>query len=494
MPEQPVHRGPAPSHPYPIFRHKGKKNFVDFDEDLHERDFVNAHREGFDNVELLKRYTAVGMGPSQGKLSNLNAARIHARLNGRSLGASGTTTYRPFHHPVSLNHLAGRRFHPLRRTAMHDWHARAGAHFIHVGPWLRPEYYRDASHGRENCILREARNVRQHVGLIDVGTLGKLEIAGPDAVAFLERMYTGRFAKQKVGRLRYGVACDESGVVIQDGVIVRLAEDHYYVTATTTGVAGFYREMQRWALLWRMNVVLVDATGQLAAMNIAGPQSREVLGGLTDVDLSPEAYPYLGVREGKVAGVPARLLRVGFVGELGYEVHVPASGGLHVWSQLMEAGKPHDIRPFGVEAQRLLRLEKGHLIVGQDTDALTNPDEADVAWAIGKNKDFFVGQRSLTVVRQRPATRRLVGFRLAKDHPGPFPEECHLFIKDSEMIGRVTSIAHRSTLGYPLGLALLPPEFAEPGTRVQVRVDGGVLVEAEVTAIPFYDPENVRQS
>ena len=492
--QAPVHDDAPPSHPYPIVAHEKKKGFVDLDEDIHLRDFVNAHQEGYDNVELLKRYTTVGMGPSQGKLSNMNATRILARLNEKSIDDTGTTTSRPMHQPVSLSHLAGRRFAPLRRTPMHRWHAEHGAQFIHAGDWLRPEYYRDGSKARDDCILDEAHHVRRNVGLIDVGTLGKITVSGPDAVAFLERIYTGRFAKQPVGRVRYGLACDETAIIIEDGVIARLAEDRFYVTATSSGAGAFYRQMQRWAIIWQMDVVLANVTGQLAAMNIAGPQSRQVMAALTDIDLSADAFAYLGVRQGDVAGAAATVLRVGFVGELGYEIHVPASQGLQVWTQLINAGQAQGIRTFGVEAQRLLRLEKGHIIVSQDTDALTHPYEADLAWAIGKNKPFFVGQRSMDILNKQPQTRKLVGIAFDEDHQGPLPEECHLIIDGNDMAGRVTSIAQRSTLGYALGLAFVRPDQAQPGTPLRVRTDGGRMVEARVAAIPFYDPENQRQN
>ena len=364
---------------------------------------------------------------------------------------------------------------------------------IHAGSWLRPEYYARAGKSREDCILEEARNVRRNVGLIDVGTLGKLQVSGPDAVKLLEHLYTGRFAKQPVGRLRYALACDETGVIIEDGVIARVADDRFYVTATSSGAAAFYREMQRWALIFGMDVVLANVTGHLAALNIAGPNSREVLQSLVDIDLEPEAFAYLGVREGAVAGAPATLIRVGFVGELGYEVHVPASAGPHVWDALVGAGQRFGIQPFGVEAQRLLRLEKGHLIVSQDTDALTNPYEANVAWALAVNKPFFVGARSLQIAKRKPLTRLLVGLSFPVDHPGPFPEECHLIIDGDEIAGRITSIAKRTTLGHAVALAFVRPDLAEAGTKVRVRVDAGAMVEAEVTKLPFHDPENLRQ-
>ena len=281
--------------------------------------------------------------------------------------------------------------------------------------------------------------------------------------------------------------------VIEDGLVVRLADDAFYVTATSSGVDAFCRNMQRWAMIWELNVIVVNATGHFAAMNIAGPRSREVLADLTDVDLASDAFSYLGVRAGLVAGAPAILMRVGFLGELGFEIHVPVAYGQHVWNSLMQAGESRGIRPFGVEAQRLLRLEKGHLIVGQDTDALTNPIEADVAWAIGKNKSFFVGSRSLELVQKKPLTRRLVGIAFSPDHSGPLPEECHLIIANGDMVGRITSMAKHSTLGQPIGMAFVQPELAEPGTKLHVRIDDGSLVEAHVTTIPFYDPENNRQ-
>ena len=477
----------AASHRYPIFAHPSKKNFVDFDEDLHLADFVAAHQEGFDSVELLKRYSTVGMGPSQGKLSNMNAMRVLAQLNGDSLAATGSTTARPFYQPVPLGHLAGRRFHPMRRTPVHAWHRAHGAVFAHAGDWYRPEYYRCGDASRDECIVQEARQVRAGLGLIDVSTLGKLQVSGPDAGELLERLYTGRFKKMPIGRCRYGVALDESGVVIEDGVIARLAEDRFYVTTTSSGAAAFYREILRWAAIWGLDATLSNATGQLAAFNLAGPASRAALAALTDLDLRSGPFSYLRVREGAVAGVRALVMRVGFVGELGYEIHVPAWEGEHVWRALAAAGA----RPVGVEAQRLLRLEKGHLIVGHDTDALTHPQEAGLAWTIGKNKRFFVGQRSLQIYA--PVQRVLVGVRWPVGFAGKLPEECNLIVRGGWIAGRVTSIAPVSTLGYPLGLAFVEADMAAPGTPVEVRLDDGSTSAAEVAARPFYDPGDERQ-
>ncbi|HUY32553.1 MAG TPA: glycine cleavage T C-terminal barrel domain-containing protein [Pirellulales bacterium] len=485
--------GPPSSHPFPVVEHAGGKTFLDLDEDVQLKDVEHAVQEGFDGVELLKRYSTFGMGPSQGKIANTNTVRVLSRLRGEEMGQSGSPTARPFYHPVPMSHLAGRSFHPRRGTPLHSRHAAAGATFMPAGDWLRPAYYGANPHGREQAIASEVQSVRQGVGLIDVGTLGKLAINGPDAAEFLERIYTGRFAKMKSGTTRYGLMCDEAGVIIDDGVIGRLADDRFYVTTTTTASAAVYRELQRWAIVWRLRVVLANLTGSTAAINLAGPHARRMLAGLCDFDLSEAAFPYLGLREGTVLDVPARLLRTGFVGEVGYEIHLPAHWAARVWDGLLEAGQASQIRSFGVEAQRVLRLEKGHVIVGQDTDGLTTPIEAGMGWAIKADKPFFVGGRSLAIVGRKPPTRRLVGFTLPPGYCGELPKECHLVIERGQIVGRVTSISLSPTLQRVIGLAYVHPSQAAPGTTFRIRVDGGLLVEAKVVETPFYDRKNLRQ-
>lgn len=483
----------CPSHPWPIVDHPAGKNFVDFDEDLQYKDFCNAVQEGFDNIELLKRFSTNGMGPSQGKHSNMNGLRILARLTGKAPQQVGTTTARPFFHPVPMSILAGRGFSPERRTPLHGRHEALGAKWMPAGVWQRPEFYQRAGESRLDCIRGEAAAVRGGVGIIDVGTLGKLEVIGPQAAEFLERVYTASYANLKVGMTRYAVMCDEAGVVIDDGVVARLAEDHFYFTTTTSGAATIYRELSRLNTMWRLDCGIVNHTGAFAAVNLAGPKSRLVLAKLTGLDLSAAAFPYLAVREAEVAGIPARLMRVGFVGEWGYEIHVPANSGGALWDALMAAGSAHGIRPFGVEAQRLLRLEKGHIIIGQDTDGLTTPLEVGLDWALKMNKPFFVGQRSLTAVGRLPRRQKLVGIRFPADHVGPVPLECNLVIAGGEIAGRVTSIAFSPAVGCHIGLAFVKPELAETGTRLDIRLTGGSLVQATVSAAPFYDPENLKQ-
>ena len=365
---------------------------------------------------------------------------------------------------------------------------------MQAGNWLRPEFYAVPGKARREAIAEEVTAVRQRVGLIDVGTLGKLEISGPDAAAFIERIYTGRFAKLQPGMTRYALMCDESGVIIDDGVAARLGPDRFYVTTTTSGSDAVAREMRRWAIIWGMKIVLVNATGTYAAMNLAGPHSRRVLESLTRIDLAPERFPYLGVREGEVAEVPARLLRVGFVGEWGYEIHVLANAAAWVWDCLIEAGRDFGIQPFGVEAQRILRLEKGHVIMGQDTDGLTHPIEAGLNWAVKMDKPFFVGQRSLAILGRKPLTRTLVGFSLPNAHTGPIPKECHLVIDSGEIAGRVTSVTFSPALERVIGLAYVKPEQSKLGSSIEIRVDRGEMIRATVVRTPFYDPENLRQT
>jgi sarcosine oxidase subunit alpha len=481
----------TPSHPFPIFDHARGKNFVDLDEDVQVKDLRDAAQEGFDSLELLKRFTTIGMGPSQGKHSNVNGARILARLRGQSLGDAGLTTMRPMFHPVPMKHLAGRGFQVERATPIHERHEALGAQWMVAGNWQRPEYYGRKGRSRAQCIAAEVSAVRTGLGLIDVGTLGKIEVFGPDAGALLDRVYAGRYSDLRVGMTRYGLMLDEAATIIDDGVIARLGEQRYYFTTTTSGSATVYRELLRWNALWGLDCALVNLTGQLGAFNLAGPKSRDALQPLTDIDLAENAFPYLGAREGLVCGARARVLRVGFVGELGYEIHVPAGSAAGVWDALLAAGQHFDIRPFGVEAQRLLRLEKGHIIVGQDTDGVTNPFEAHAAWAVKMQKPFFVGQRSLRILQVRGPRQQLVGFEV----PGANPlKEAHLIIEGTEIAGRITSVAYSATLGRTVGLAMVRPDLARDGSSLSIRTDNGALVGATIVATPFYDPTGTRQT
>ena len=483
--------GESPNHPYPIFPHARGGEFVDFDEDLTVKDLANACQEGFDSSELLKRFSTVGMGPSQGKHSNMNALRVLGRIRGEPLDALGTTTARPMFHPVPLAHLAGRGFTPERRTALDEEHAALGAVWMPAGNWRRPEYYAVPGKSREEAIAGEVHAVRTRTGMIDVGTLGKIEVHGPQAAELLERVYTARYAGLAVGLTRYCLMLDESGIVVDDGVVARLGAQSFYFTTTTGNSATLFREFGRLASWWGLQVGLVNLTGHYSAFNLAGPDSRALLAEHTTLDLSNEAFPYLAVREAAIAGAPCRIMRVGFVGELGYEIHLPAEYALEVWRALRASGERFQLRTFGVEAQRILRLEKGHIIVGQDTDGVTNALEIGMPWALRMEKPFFTGKRSLAILGKQPRRQALVGFSLPPQSVLR-PRESHLVIDNGQIAGRITSCCFSPTLRRCIGLALVTPAIAA-GRAMRVRVDQGKEIDAEIVAPPFYDPEGERQ-
>lgn len=468
---------------HPIEADPRGQDFVDFDADVQVCDLEQAAAEGFDSIELLKRYTAVAMGPSQGKHSSINAARVLARVRSLPLQQVGLTTARPMYHPVSLQHLAGRRHHIERATPLAQWQRTAGAVWGWAGAWRRPQYYATAGETRSAAVAAEASAARTAVGLIDVGTLGKLEVHGPDAAELLDRAYTGRYSTLRVGMSRYGLLLDEAGSIVDDGVIARLHAHSFYVTTTTAGAVPVYRELLRLNAQWGLKCTLSDLTGQYAAFNLVGPRSRDVLAAVSSIHPSDTAFPLLALRTALVAGVRARLLRVGFVSELGFEIHVPFSRALLVWQGLCEAGKPLGLRPFGVEAQHLLRLERGHCVVGQDTDGSTNPFEAQAGWAVRMDKPFFVGQRSLRILERRGPHQLLVGFEL----PGVVPalQEGHLVIERGQIAGRITSLGHSPTLAKTIGLAIVQPALAAPGTELTLRLGNASTVRARVCTTPF---------
>jgi len=481
------------NHPYPIFPHRRSKDFVDFDEDQTVADLQNAVADGFEHAELAKRYSTVGMGPSQGRLSSLNALRIVQRCSGDDLAGASVTTQRPPFKPVSFGVLAGRSFEPERLTPMHEWHADNNAVFMPAGMWKRPAHYA-GNKDRDATIVEEVAAIRKNVGVIDVSTLGGIEIRGPDAAEFLNRMYTFAYKKQPVGRCRYLLMTDDTGGIVDDGVACRLGDEHFYVTTTTTGSDAVFRNMLRRNAEWGLEIDALNVTSTYAAMNIAGPTSRQVIEQLeSDIDFSQDAFPYLAVRQGTIEGIPVMALRVGFVGELGFELHVPWSNALTLWKQLFAAGADVDIRPVGVEAQRILRLEKGHIIIGQDTDGLTMPRDAALDWAVTTAKPYFIGKPAIGFAEKRPKSRQLVGFRLLNSND-PLPEESHLVIQDNVIVGRVTSVVRSAELKQVIGLAYVAPEQSQPGSTFQIKLDNDLEVTAQTVRTPFYDPENQRQA
>ena len=454
----------------------GKDGFVCICEDVAVKDMKRALAEGFDSIELAKRYTTVTMGPCQGRLCHLPSIRIYADAQDIDEAAIGTTTARPPWAPVKLGLLAGRPHEPARLTAIHHRHVEAGADIIWTGAWRRPHSYGDAP--------AEARSVHETVGVIDVSTLGKLLVAGPDAVEFLERLYPNRYCDLKPGRVRYGVLSTDAGRIMDDGTVARLGDERFYVTTTSTGADSVLGWFEWWNAVWRLDVEIVNLTGALAAVNVAGPQARELIRGLTRADMSADGFRYLDAREGLVAGVPCLMLRIGFVGELGYELHFPSAYGEYLWDVMLE----REAKPFGLEAQRILRLEKQHIIVGQDTDSESNVLDANMSWIAKLDKEDFVGKWALEHAHARGPRELLVSFEMVN---GAVPSEGGQVVRGGRPSGRVTSARWSEQVGRAIGLAWLPPDLAEEDAAFEIRVHGR-LEQARVRLRPFFDPAGER--
>jgi sarcosine oxidase subunit alpha len=472
--------GAVPAASYNGASKKGKC-FVCVCEDVTDKDLKRAIAEGFDSIELAKRYTTVTMGPCQGRLCHVPSIRLYARENESDEASIGTTTSRPPWAPVTLGLLAGRPHEPAQRTSIHHRHKELGAKMMWTGTWRRPHSYGDPE--------GEAQSVHASVGVIDVSTLGKMIVRGPDSAEFLERLYPNRFGDMKPMRIRYGVLNSDAGRIMDDGTVARLDDETYYVTTTSTGAGAVLEWFEWWNAVWGMDVEIVNVTGGLAAVNVAGPHAREVMRKLTDIDLSNEGLAYLDAREAQIAGVPALILRIGFVGELGYELHFPSPYGEHVWNSILEAGAEFAVRPFGLEPQRILRLEKMHILVGQDTDSESNVLEASMPWIAKLDKDDFVGKWSLEQVQERGLQDLLVGFEM---DDGKVPlEGAQVVLEGTRPIGRITSSRWSPELRKAIGMAWVPAELAEEGRSFLVTVDGG-FERATVRLRPFFDPDGEK--
>jgi sarcosine oxidase subunit alpha len=457
-----------------------RKNFVCFCEDVTENDLCQGIDEGFDELEILKRYSTVSMGPCQGRMCAQNSIEIYGRATKKDFGVVGTTTARPPICPVPLGALAGPTFHPVKRTSIHYKHLAAADKIMDMGVWKRPLIY--------TSVPEEYLAVRNHAGLIDVSTLGKLIVRGKDAPHFLDKIYTHWFSKLPVGRIRYGLMCDDSGTILDDGTVARLTDDCYYVTTSTGNIDFVEQWMKWWAAGTDWCVHILNVTAGMSAVNLAGPKARQILSKITSVDLSSSMFPYMACREGKVADVSALLLRVGFVGETGWEIHFPAEYGEYLWDVLLDAGKDFDLKPFGVEAQRLLRLEKKHPIVGYDTDALSNPYDSDLNWTVKLEKPDFIGRHALQRMQAYPGKNRLVGFQTVN---AVHPEDGSAVVINGRLAGRITSTRFSPHLMRYVGLAWVPHEHAKPGGEFGYHVDGKVHA-AVVVDEPFYDPQGER--
>lgn len=489
--------------------HAAGKAFVDFQNDVTSADVALAVREGFESVEHFKRYTTAGMATDQGKTSNVNALAILSGITGRAIPETGTTTFRPPYTPVSFGALAGRdlgeRLEPIRVTPMHAWHAGRAALFENVGQWKRPWYFPHAGEDLHRAVARECKAVRTALGVLDASTLGKIEVTGTDAGTFLDRVYTGNVGNLRVGRCRYGIMCGEDGMVFDDGVASRLAQERFFLTTTTGGAARVLDWMEDLLQTeWRdLRVHLTSVTEQWAVVAIAGPQSRELLRRMApDMATDREAFPFMSMREGTVAGVSARVFRISFTGELGYEIHVAADRGLAVWEAAIGAGKDFSVTPYGTEAMHVLRAEKGFIVVGQETDGTVTPLDLGMEWMVSKDKDF-IGRRSLRRPdTARPDRKQLVGV-LPDDAHAVLPEGAHLVPGDAPQprprygrtipaLGHVTSSYWSENLGRSFALALVKSGRARIGESVWAPLEGKTL-RARIVEPVFWDREGRAQ-
>jgi sarcosine oxidase, subunit alpha len=479
------------------------KAFVDFQNDVCAKDVSLAVQEGMRSIEHIKRYTTTGMATDQGKLSNMNALAIAAAALKKPIPDVGLTTFRPPYTPVTFGAFAGPArgdlFDPIRRTPIHDWAAENGAAFEDVGQWKRAWYFPGAGESMHDAVARECATTRASVGLFDATTLGKIEVAGPDAATFLERMYANAFQKLEVGRCRYGLMLNEAGFLMDDGVIARLKPDRFHVTTTTGGAPRVLAHMEDYLQteFTDLRVWLTSTTEQWATIAVQGPRARETIAPVIEgVDFAGDAFPHMSLREARVCGVPARLMRVSFTGELGYEINVPSHFGRAVWDAAWREIQKHGGCAYGTEAMHVMRAEKGYVIVGQETDGTVTLADLGLDWAIGKTKKDFVGKRSLNRPDMLAENRKqLVG--LLTDDPAIALEEGAQVTESasppigSSALGHVTSSYMSAALGRPIALALVAAGRSRIGAKLHVPMPGGA-VRVTVTTPVFYDKAGAR--
>ncbi|PRI10662.1 sarcosine oxidase subunit alpha family protein [Leucobacter massiliensis] len=486
-----------------------REHFVDLQRDQTVADVYRATGAGMRSIEHVKRYTSISTANDQGKTSGVNAIGVIAAALGRDgLAGFGSTSHRAPYTPVAFAAVAGRRrgelFDPARLTSIHPWHVAHGAEFEDVGQWKRPWYYPQPGEDLDAAVLRECAAVRESVGFQDASTLGKIEIRGADAGEFLNRIYTNGFAKLKQGSARYGVMCTPDGMIFDDGVTLRLAEDRFFMTTTTGGAARVLEWLEEWHQTeWpELDVVFTSVTEQWSTVAVVGPRSREVVAKLApDLELSNEAFPFMTFQETRLAsGIPARICRISFSGELAFEINVETCYGLTVWEAVAAAGEEFGITPYGTETMHVLRAEKGFIIVGQDTDGTVTPQDAGMEWVVSKQKDF-IGKRSFAREdTAREDRKHLVGV-LPVDGRTRLEEGAQLVAADTPitpergpvpMIGHVTSSYQSAALGRPFGLALVENGRNRMGELVRVPA-GDDIIEVEITSPVFYDPEGKRR-
>jgi sarcosine oxidase subunit alpha len=479
------------------------KMFVDLQNDVTAGDIQLALGEGYRSIEHVKRYTTTGMGTDQGKTANVNALGIVSEVTGQPIAEIGVTTFRPPYTPVTFGAVAGRNcgamFDAVRRTPMHAWHEAHGAVFEDVGQWKRPWYYPRAGEDMATAVAREVRATRTGIGILDASTLGKIDLQGPDAAELLGRVYTNAWSQLAIGRCRYGLMLGEDGMVFDDGVTTRLSERHYLMSTTSGGAARVLAWLEEWLQTeWpELKVYCTSVTEQWATIAVSGPDSRGLLAELVDdIDVGPEAFPHMSMRAGRVRGVPARVFRISFTGELGIEIQVPARYGLAIWEACIEAGAKYRITPYGTEAMHVLRAEKGYIITGQDTDGTVTPYDLGMDWIVARKKPDFIGKRSLARAdMQKPGRKQLVG--LLPELASELLEEGAQIVADPHqpipmtMIGHVTSSYMSPNLGRSFALALVKDGRARLGEKLYVpMLDRTIAVT--VTEPVFVDKEGER--
>ena len=483
---------------------EGNKHFIDFQNDVTAADLELAQREGYESVEHTKRYTTFGMATDQGKTSNLNGLGVLSEATGRSIPEIGVTTFRPPYTPYSFGAIAGsltkELFLPIRRTPVFQWHKDKGAVFEPVGQWRRAYTYPAAGEDKHASITREILAVRNKVGLLDASTLGKIEIKGPDAAEFLDRMYTNMFSTLKVGKCRYGLMMNELGFLSDDGVTVRLADDHFLMHTTSGGADRISAWLEEWLQTeWtQYKVFVTPVTEQWAQFAIAGPRAREVLAKLgPDFDVSNEAFPHMSFKIGRMGGYPVRVFRISFSGEQSYEVATPANLGRGLWDAILAAGEEFGIEAYGTEALHVLRAEKGYIVVGDETDGTTTPIDVGLEGLVSKKKADFIGKRSLEQSYLKgPNRKQLVGL-LTEDPNEVLPDGAYAVreVKDKPpmaMIGQVTSTYMSPTLGRSIAMALIENGRARMGETISFPLEGGKVVKAKLVSPVFYDQDGGR--
>jgi len=480
------------------------KMWLDFQNDVKVSDVQLAAREGYESVEHTKRYTTLGMASDQGKLSNINGLAILSDALGQPIPQTGTTTFRPPYAPISFGAIAGEArgeiFQPLRRTPMHGWHEAQGAHWEPVGLWRRPYCYPRTGETHAQAVMREVSNTRQNLGLLDASTLGKIIVKGPDAGRFLDMLYTGVMSTLPVGKCRYGLMCSENGFLSDDGVVVRLTDDTWLCHTTTGGADRIHAHMEDWLQCewWDWQVYTANLTEQFAQIAIVGPNARNLLERLGGMDVSKETLPFMTFAEGTLAGIPARVFRISFSGELSYEVAVPASHGLAFWQACLAAGADLGAMPYGTEALHVMRAEKGFIMIGDETDGTVIPQDLGLGWAISRKKPDYIGKRAQERAHMtNPDRWKLVGLETLDGSVLPDGvlalAEGHNANGQRNTQGRVTSTYFSPTLGRGIAMGLVrngPDRMGE----VLDFVAGGKTVKARIRDQVFYDKDGAKQN